>query len=81
MEIKNLSPIIKHGILNIWRHKMLSKLRQKRLLSNIILDDVKLATNIDQGRLSRIERGKADATEEEKRTLADFFNCKVEDIF
>jgi hypothetical protein len=51
------------------------------VLSNVILDDVFLATKIDQGRLSRIERGKAEATPEEKEKLAIFFNCKVKDIF
>lgn len=59
----------------------LSKLRQKRVLLGIILDQVYMATGIDQGRLSRLERGLAKATDDEKKILSIFFECNVTDIF
>lgn len=59
----------------------LSKLKRKRVLAGVILDDVKLATGIDAGWLSRVERGLVEASEEDKKRLANFFKCEVGDIF
>lgn len=59
----------------------LSKLRKKRLLNDITLDEVYVSTGIDQGRLSRIERCLAEATEDEKNKLSEFYQCAIRDIF
>lgn len=58
-----------------------SKLKTKRLLSGKILDCVMIATGIDSGRLSRIERDLVMPKDIEKKLLADYFQCKTEDLF
>ncbi len=57
------------------------KIRQIRLLKEITLDDIFLQTGINQGRLSRIERGILQPTEIEKEKIAKTLNLPISEVF
>lgn len=57
------------------------KMRIERFFRNLSLDELRSRTGIDQGKLSRIERGYVKPKEDEKKKLAKALNVKVEDIF
>ena len=56
-------------------------MRVKRFFKGISLDELGARVGIDQGKLSRAERGYATLTEDEKKRLADALNIAVEEIF
>ena len=59
----------------------MSSMRVQRFFKGFTLDDLRLKTGIDQGKLSRIERGYLEAKEGEKRAIAKGLKCRVEEIF
>jgi len=56
-------------------------MRMKRFLMGLSLDELKIRTGIDQGKLSRIERGYTTPNKKEMEHIANAFNCKIKDVF
>ena len=57
------------------------KLRETRVLRGLSQDDIFMATRIDRGKYSRLERGELDPTPEDRQTLCLFFRMPEDELF
>ena len=61
--------------------KMISKVRKRRLLKGLTLDNIFIQTKIDISKLSRIERGIFKPSEKEKKLISKALKAKAEELF
>lgn len=57
------------------------KVRQLRILNEVTLDAIFLKTGINQGKLSRIERGIIQPTKEEKKKISVALGFAEKEVF
>ncbi len=60
---------------------MLTALRRERILRQMTLYDVRSKTGISVSRLSLVERGIEEASEDEKRRLSRALGVQLRDLF
>jgi len=63
------------------KHKKMHPMRVQRFFKGLSLDELQFRTAINQGRLSRIERGFAVAKDHEKELIARALGVQVKEIF
>ncbi len=59
----------------------LTRMRQLRLLSGLTLDDLSVATGIDRGHLSRMERDIVSGSPQHKERISKELGTPVEELF
>lgn len=62
---------------HLWRFYMQTPLRKMRVEKNLTIAEVALATKIDVGNLSRIERGKQITSLDKAKKIAEFFGGAI----